>query len=68
MWGYHNRETYSDWTTDANVFKRWVEEGLDVARKDLQKASALSEHGERHKEDLEIVYGPGASSVLQTKL
>jgi hypothetical protein len=67
IWASHNGGITSDWTTHASVFKRWVQEGLDVAYTEMARAQALTELGERHKENLNIVYN-GGGSVSQAKL
>lgn len=67
VWAFHNRDIQSDWMTDANVFKRWVEDGLDAARNELERVGKLSDWGGRHREDLAMVYR-GDASFTQTKL
>ena len=67
VWAFNNSETASDKTFHANVFKRWVEEGLDVAYKTMTRAQILTKFGARHKENLEIVYR-GRGTISQAKL
>jgi len=57
IWAHHNRDTYASWETDADVFKRWVEEGLSVAREEVERVRAFDHGGERERRDLDLVYG-----------
>jgi len=59
------RRTYHAWRADLEVFKRWVEEGLDSARVDVERVIALENPAGRAQADLDIVYGSG---LKQAKL
>ncbi|KAF8503214.1 acyl-CoA dehydrogenase/oxidase [Hysterangium stoloniferum] len=59
------RNQYHAWRADLEVFKRWVEEGLDSARVEVERVIALENPVGRAQVDLDIVYGPG---LKQAKL
>ena len=49
--------------TDVDVFKRWVEEGLEVSRTEVERVRAFGDSKERVKRDLNLVYGSSASGI-----
>ncbi|KAF8577050.1 hypothetical protein K439DRAFT_1622395 [Ramaria rubella] len=70
VWASHNREMYADWIMEFSIFRRWVDEGLDNLRNEVEKAKVFGHNGEREREDSDIVYGatPSGPSYTHAKL
>ncbi|KIJ33756.1 hypothetical protein M422DRAFT_35386 [Sphaerobolus stellatus SS14] len=56
-WAFNTGLSTAGYAREAQVFKRWTEDGLELLRLDVVKASKIADLKGRHRDDLEIIYG-----------